>query len=153
LPDFPKNRLSCKACNNAYRKDWVKANPERAALDKVAKSAWRSANIDKARKKTSDWVKSNRDLNCAKAMRYIAKKANATPCWLTDIHKKQIQWFYSAAKMMTDTTGERHEVDHIHPLQGDGFNGLHVPWNLQIINKFANASKGNRLVDSNLQSI
>jgi 5-methylcytosine-specific restriction endonuclease McrA len=70
---------------------------------------------------------------------------HATPPWLTEIQKMQIAWFYSAAKMMTETSGKKHHVDHIHPLQGDGFTGLHVPWNLRIINAVDNIQKGNKL--------
>jgi len=74
-----------------------------------------------------------------------ASKLQATPIWLNEIHKMQIQWFYSASKMMTETSGVKHHVDHIHPLQGDGFSGLHVPWNLRVIKAEENISKNNKL--------
>lgn len=74
-----------------------------------------------------------------------AKKLRATLPWINEIHKMQIQWYYEAARMMTDTSFIRHHVDHIHPIQGNGFTGLHVPWNLRVIKAEENLSKGNKL--------
>lgn len=81
----------------------------------------------------------------AKSAKRRASKISATPTWLDGIHLAQIKWFYTACAMMTETSGIQHHVDHIHPLQGDGFNGLHVPWNLRIIPAKDNISKGNSL--------
>lgn len=49
------------------------------------------------------------------------------------------------AEPLTILTGVAHHVDHIHPLRGEGFTGLHVPWNLRVIPAHDNVSKGNRL--------
>lgn len=71
-------------------------------------------------------------------MRRRAMKIQATPKWLTEGHKKQLQQFYENCP-----TG--FEVDHIIPLQGKDVRGLHVPWNLQYLPKSENRRKGNKI--------
>ena len=150
ITDFPRHscgyRHSCKSCSNIARHNWIEANPFSKEVDRKAKTAWRKNNPEKAKQAINNWRKHNKHKECAKTAKYTAKKRIATICWLSDIQKMQIEWFYLAAKMMTDTTGVKHEVDHIHPLQGRGFTGLHVPWNLQVIPKRLNQSKGNKLI-------
>lgn len=70
-----------------------------------------------------------------------ANEYNAMPKWLDEMQKMQIQWFYAAARMMTETTGIQHHVDHIEPLRGWKSCGLHVPWNLQCIPAAQNVKK------------
>ncbi len=74
----------------------------------------------------------------------------ASPKWLDAIQKAQIQEFYDIASALNTQCGGRHEVDHIVPLKGRNVSGLHVPWNLQILKKEENLSKGNRLLEERL---
>ncbi len=62
---------------------------------------------------------------------------------LTDEHIKQMQAIYLEASKLSQETGVPHEVDHIIPLKGETVTGLHVPWNLQIIQKSDNMAKSN----------
>jgi 5-methylcytosine-specific restriction endonuclease McrA len=87
----------------------------------------------------------NKDKNAKKSANRRSYKLSAMPNWLTDMHKMQIEWFYAAAKMMSETSGIKHHVDHIHPLKGIGYCGLHVPWNLQILTHEENVKKANKL--------
>jgi hypothetical protein len=65
-----------------------------------------------------------------------AMKLKATPSW---VNLKEIEEIYKQAKSLGLT------VDHIHPLQGENFCGLHVPWNLQLLTKAENSAKSNKL--------
>lgn len=62
----------------------------------------------------------------------------ATPSWADH---DAMELLYIEARGLTATTGIKHEVDHIIPLQGKKVCGLHVPWNLRVITKAANARK------------
>lgn len=80
-----------------------------------------------------------------------ALKLKATPPWLTDDHRAQIEAVYEQAYRLTLETGIKHQVDHIvalkavDPVTGErNACGLHVPWNLQVLTAHANNSKLNR---------
>jgi len=96
-------------------------------------------------KQIKEWKSNNKGKVNAKTARRNATRVNATPNWLNEVHRMQIQWFYLAAKMMTETSGVQHEVDHIHALRGKDFTGLHVPWNLQCVPQEVNRKKSNKL--------
>jgi len=51
---------------------------------------------------------------------------------------------YEQAAVLTEVTGQRWEVDHIDPLQGDLVCGLHVAENLTAITRSENRAKKNR---------
>lgn len=80
----------------------------------------------------------------ANKIKYEKKRSVATPPWLTAEHWAQMNALYEKARELTKQTGIRHEVDHIHPINGKTVSGLHVPWNLQILTQAENVSKSNR---------
>ena len=67
-----------------------------------------------------------------------------TPAWLTDFDKLKIKCMYSIAAMLTRENKEPWHVDHIIPLQGKLVNGLHTPYNLQVMRGSDNISKKNK---------
>lgn len=67
-----------------------------------------------------------------------AAKLHRTPDWLTNEEWAQIQGMYEACP-------STHHVDHVVPLQGEAVSGLHVPWNLQLLEAHENLSKSNTL--------
>jgi 5-methylcytosine-specific restriction endonuclease McrA len=92
--------------------------------------------------RSSTWLKNNPGRVNAATARRRAQKLQATPKW---VDAKELAAIYGAAKALTAATGTSHEVDHIVPLCGGFVCGLHVPWNLQIIPRYENRSKGNRV--------
>jgi len=92
------------------------------------------------------WQKQNPDkVNARSARRRVAKLERMLK-WGKLHLKPEIDNWYRRAKLATKFMGEKYEVDHIEPLQGKDVCGLHVPWNLTLLTKPENASKGNRRV-------
>lgn len=81
-----------------------------------------------------DWARKNKKGALYSARRRTAK-LKATPPW---VDRKAIDQIYEQCP-------PGYEVDHIHPLQGINFCGLHVPWNLQYLTIAENRRKKNRL--------
>lgn len=75
-----------------------------------------------------------------------AAELNATPKWLTQFDLDYIKHLYIQAKELEKLDGKKYHVDHQIPLQGKTVCGLHVPWNLQILEANENMSKQNKLV-------
>lgn len=51
---------------------------------------------------------------------------------------------YALALHLSETTEHEWQVDHIIPLQGKNVSGLHVPENLQVIERSINSKKRNK---------
>jgi hypothetical protein len=68
----------------------------------------------------------------------------ATPSWLSEVQKDEINQMHWLARDLEITSGGTYQVDHIVPLRGKNVCGLHIPWNLQILPSDINLSKGNR---------
>lgn len=82
-----------------------------------------------------------RAADCAKK----AARRRSIPRWLSMSQRRQIRDIYQRSAALSASTGVRHEVDHIVPLNGEGVCGLHVPWNLQILTARENLEKSNRI--------
>jgi hypothetical protein len=163
---------TCKQCASQYLASWKRANPDKLPPKRprripqsprvlrrryyekhreerlAARKAYRLRNIEREKAREQRYLKANRTVVYAKNARRRAAETSAVPPWLHAIHKAQIQEFYDIALARSTQTGIRHHVDHIVPLRGNGVNGLHVPWNLQILTEFENCSKHNKLLDA-----
>ena len=82
------------------------------------------------------------------ARSYAAKrrgiKLKATPCWLTKFDLNYIKSIYLQAAELSKIENIVYHVDHIVPLNSNKVCGLHVPWNLQILEATANMIKSNK---------
>ena len=117
-------------------------NPERY---KSYQKDYRENNKEKFREYAKKWQKNNPEKKAHWVALRRNRKSKRTPTWLTDGHIKDIKKKYEEARILTNKTGIEYHVDHIFPLNGESFSGLHVPWNLQVIPATDNLSKGNRL--------
>ena len=163
LSEFCKNKTakfgvssSCKVCQSAYNKEYREKNREallQADRDRYANNAEDlKAKAAKYKSENKDYYdeynKSYYRLNKHKFLAANSKRrkviVRATPTWLSDQHKQEIEDAYWLAQDLRATSGETYHVDHIIPLQGKDVCGLHVPWNLQILPADLNLQKGNR---------
>jgi len=101
---------------------------------------YRKNNVDKIKESR----KENRgNINYHNSMRQLLKR-KASPKWLSKMQKNEIKEIYiKSSNMSTDLV--KYHVDHIIPLKGKNVCGLHVPWNLQILESKENIRKGNKL--------
>ena len=125
---YASNRIKRCAESRKYRAE----NPEKVLL---RGRKWQAENPEKAHAATRRWVAANPiRVKSGKAARRASERS-AVPAW---VDKVVLQEIYAKASR------EGMQVDHIIPLNHPLVCGLHVPWNLQLLTKFENCSKGNR---------
>lgn len=93
--------------------------------------------------KKSEYEKNKEDY-IFRANKRKYRKYNATPSWLSEGDWLQIEDIYSRARELSASSNENYDVDHIIPIQGKNVCGLHVPWNLQILERKQNRQKSNK---------
>ena len=97
---------------------------------------------DEFRKYKQSHREANRPIKAAAEGARRALSIMAMPPW---VKREEIASFYIEAKRRSLIEGVAYEVDHVWPLQGKGFVGLHVPWNLQVITAKENRRKLNHI--------
>ena len=148
-------------------REWKKLNAERLSVERSAKrsketnpnwrarenerqKAYRAANPEKIRTLASANHERNREARLATSRSWkqenmprvladnAARRAKQST-GIAKIFKSEIAAIYAACP-------KGFHVDHIHPLKGENFSGLHVPWNLQYLTSEENQRKYNRLI-------
>jgi len=133
-------RSFCKLCVAEYMKsNYVKNR------DKIIEKTyvWIEKNRDRHNAKSNRWARLNPGKVNARTARRYASKTLATPKWLSKSQLLHIKCRYQVAAMLTKQGDTKWEVDHIVPLRGKDVCGLHVPWNLRIIQQSENRRKSN----------
>jgi hypothetical protein len=142
-----------------YNQEYIKNNREKIGIkckeyyyknQETLKAQKRKYNIEKRSEilaKKAEYQKNNPEKIAAYSAKRYARKVQASPKWITKEQEDQIRDFYKEARLKTELTGIKHEVDHIVPIKGKNVTGLHVPWNLRVVTKSENCSKGNKLIE------
>jgi len=123
-----------KARKTAQYRRQVEKNPNSGA-ERYAK------NRDKQLERGKQYAKANPHIFRINGSLRRARKNNATPPWLVGELLDQVKAIYTEASKLTDSQGNRVQVDHIVPLKNDSVCGLHVPWNLRLLTKTENCRK------------
>lgn len=135
-----KSKLDNVARNTARAREYYQENKQR--LNSRSRENHR-VNKERYLEKSRQWKRENKGtVNFHCANRHAAKLLR-TPAWLTKEDHIAILEKYELSQSITSTTGIKHHVDHIIPLQGKLVSGLHVPTNLQVITASENLRKNN----------
>jgi len=118
-------RSRCNSCHTTKARDYHRLNREAC------------------NKRSSNWRKLNPHKHNALTSAYKKHVKRATPEWLTEDMKSEIDYVYFMAREARLMTGEIYHVDHIIPIRGAHVSGLHVPWNLQVLPSDINIKKSN----------
>lgn len=149
-------RPDCKQCSAARQAERYKRDPEafkRSGAKHYAKNKlkfserhkqWAKENPEKTRQYSKTWRRKNAPVIAMHASKRRSVKLGATPSWLTSDEIEHMKDMHEAARQFRIYTGIAYEVDHIVPLQGETVCGLHVPWNMQIIEAKQNRVKKNK---------
>lgn len=123
----------CKVCTRAACKRTYARHHEKH-ID--MKRAWKASNPERHKEINRQWAQANPDKARARTAAYRARRVQATPPW---VDLKGMQFLF-------DLCPKGYHVDHIHPLCGETFCGLNVPWNLQFLPAAVHYRKGRKLL-------
>lgn len=135
----------CITCSAIRKKEHPKYQQKANKKSLEAKRTWRKNDYEKNPEKYRAYAKKYRDNNKEKRCAYESlrknRRTNATPHWLNSQDKKWLDAIYAESKALKEQYGVDCTVDHIVPINGKNVCGLHVPWNLRLMDRSANSAK------------
>jgi 5-methylcytosine-specific restriction endonuclease McrA len=143
----------CKKCESDHKvKKYNADERERIRISKYKSSYYDRKAADKEwtekeKARKLNYQRNNKDKVAVYWSIRRANKLRATPPWINSAHKEEMKFLAWFARSIKGLHGLDYHVDHIHPLKGKNFCGLHVPWNMQVLSQPANDAKGNKLVE------
>lgn len=101
--------------------------------------------MESARKRTQTWKQENHERTLEQTRRRFLAKKMAVPCWYSEFDELAYQEAISLCRQRESETGLQWNIDHMIPLKADNACGLHCAENWQVIPKFLNARKHNKM--------
>ena len=127
LESFHKNKMgklgrrsTCKVCCSDYQKEWF------ASLDEEGR--------EKKKENGRRSRRNNLGADAEKSARRRLLIKEQTPDWNDAL----------VMRMIYEDCPEKHQVDHIVPINGETVSGLHVHYNLQYLTDKQNQEKSNK---------
>jgi 5-methylcytosine-specific restriction endonuclease McrA len=146
----------CMACQAKYRSEnkekisqsHAKYRSENKEKISQYHAKYRSENKERVAETAAKWRSLNKEkvatYGPARCSKRRASKLKASPIWAD---QEQIRLIYAYRSFLEKSTGIKHHVDHIVPLQNKYVCGLHNEFNLRVVPAKENLRKKNKFVD------
>lgn len=128
--------IYCRDCRKVIKSNYYNQNKQKA------KDYYNRTKEARLTYQNNYWSK-NPSLRSKLRNDYRVAKLSATIKSLTSSDHLELQLIYEIAQWLTQVFEEDFHVDHIVPLRHELVCGLHVPWNLQILQAKENMQKSN----------
>lgn len=137
----PEHIAKRVAASIAYQKKRARRSASATANRLAFMAEWRARNADKIKEYQRMYRQKTKAERCAAQMERHARKLSATPPWAD---RDAVKGMYELCGLFRATGLDLH-VDHIFPLQGKTVCGLHVAENMQLLTRWENSRKKNRM--------
>lgn len=137
-----KNRVNVarwREKNPDYYREKYRNDPEERER---CRTKWKSECKQKAAARRRRWRENNPEEAKARNAATEKSRRRQTPPWAD---RSAILEIYRECRRVSSSTGVKHHVDHVIPLNGEQISGLHVAGNLRIIPASENMAKGNKV--------